>query len=46
MSFLIGKKAPDFKATAIMEDNSINENFVLSKFLSGKKGIVFFITLL
>ena len=42
MSFLIGKKAPDFKATAIMEDNSINENFVLSKFLSGKKGIVFF----
>lgn len=42
MSFLIGKKAPDFKATAIMGDNSINENFVLSKFLSGKKGIVFF----
>ena len=42
MSFLIGKKAPDFKATAIMGDNSVNENFVLSKFLSGKKGIVFF----
>ena len=42
MSFLIGKKAPDFKATAIMGDNSANENFILSEFLSGKKGIVFF----
>ena len=42
MSFLIGKKAPDFKATAIMRDNSANENFILSEFLSGKKGIVFF----
>ncbi|RST63832.1 peroxiredoxin [Candidatus Aquarickettsia rohweri] len=42
MSFLIGKKAPDFKAVAIMGDSSVNENFVLSKFLSGKKGIIFF----
>jgi len=42
MSFLIGKKAPDFKAVAVMGDSSVNENFVLSKFLSGKKGIIFF----
>ena len=42
MSFLIGKKAPDFKAIAVMGDSSVNENFVLSKFLSGKKGIIFF----
>jgi len=42
MSSLIGNKAPDFKATAVMGDNSINESFVLSSFLCGKKGIVFF----
>ena len=42
MSFLIGKKAPDFKAVAVMGDSLVNENFVLSKFLSGKKGIIFF----
>ena len=42
MSFLIGKKAPDFTATAVMPDNQINENFVLSKYLKGKKGILFF----
>ena len=42
MSFLIGKKAPDFNATAVMADNSINENFTLSKYLTGKKGVLFF----
>ena len=42
MSFLVGKKAPDFNATAVMPDNSINENFILSKYLTGKKGILFF----
>ena len=42
MSFLIGKKAPDFSTTAVMPDNSINENFTLSKYLKGKKGILFF----
>ena len=42
MSFLIGKKAPDFTATAVMPDNQINENFILSKYLKGKKGILFF----
>lgn len=42
MSCLISQKAPDFKATAIMGDNSINANFVLSEFLSKKKGLLFF----
>ena len=42
MSFLIGKKAPDFSTTAVMPDNSINENFTLSKYLKGKRGILFF----
>ena len=42
MSFLIGKKAPDFTATAVMPDNQTNENFILSKYLKGKKGILFF----
>ncbi|MFQ3307648.1 MAG: peroxiredoxin (alkyl hydroperoxide reductase subunit C) [Candidatus Midichloriaceae bacterium] len=42
MSFLIGNKAPDFTATAVMGDNSINENFKLSDVLKGKKGILFF----
>ncbi len=42
MSFLIGKKAPDFSATAILADNSIDEKFTLSRYLTGKKGILFF----
>ena len=42
MSFLIGKKAPDFTAVAVMGDNSINEKFTLSSYLAGKKGVLFF----
>lgn len=42
MSLLIANKAPDFKAVAVMNDNSINENFILSEYLSGHKGIIFF----
>ncbi|WPX96419.1 peroxiredoxin [Candidatus Bandiella euplotis] len=42
MSFLIGKKAPDFTAVTVMGDNSINDTFTLSKYLAGKKGILFF----
>ena len=42
MSLLVTKKALDFKATAIMGDNSINESFVLSEYLLKKKAVIFF----
>jgi len=42
MSILVGKTAPNFIATAVMPDNSINEGFELQTYLQGKKGILFF----
>ncbi len=42
MSVLVGKKAPDFTATTVMGDNSINENFNLHEYLKGKIGVLFF----
>ncbi len=42
MSVLVGKKAPDFTACAVMPNNEINENFNLSSYLKGKIGILFF----
>lgn len=42
MSVLVGKEAPDFTATAIMADNSINEKFSLKQHIKGKFGLVFF----
>lgn len=42
MSVLVGKKAPDFTAAAVMPDNSINENFNLTKYLDGRLGVLFF----
>lgn len=42
MSVLIGKKAPDFTAAAVMGDNQINESFNLTKYLDGDIGLVFF----
>ena len=41
MSQMIGKPAPDFTATAVMPDNTINEKFKLSD-LRGKYAFVFF----
>lgn len=41
MSHLIGKPAPDFKAKAVMPDNTINEAFSLSM-LKGKYVVLFF----
>lgn len=41
MSVLASRPAPDFTATAIMPDNSINENFTLSS-LKGKPVVLFF----
>lgn len=42
MSVLVGKKAPDFTANAVMANNEINANFNLSSYLKGKIGILFF----
>lgn len=42
MAVLVGKKAPDFTATAVMADNTINESFNLTEYLNGKIGILFF----
>lgn len=42
MSVLVGKEAPDFTATAVMPDNSINDKFNLKSYLKGKTGILFF----
>ena len=42
MSHLIGSPAPNFVATAVMPDNSINESFDLLKFLNGRIGVLFF----
>ncbi len=42
MTVLVGKQAPNFTATAVMENNEINENFNLTKHLNGKIGVLFF----
>jgi len=41
MSVLVGKKAPEFTAAAVMADGSINENFSLSDY-EGKAVVLFF----
>lgn len=41
MSVLVGRKAPDFTAAAVMPDGSIKENFKLSDY-RGKYVVVFF----
>jgi len=42
MSVLVGKKAPDFTAPAVMANNEIEQNFNLTKYLKGKSAILFF----
>lgn len=42
MSVLVGKKAPDFTAKAVLPNDSIDENFTMSKYIKGKIGILFF----
>jgi peroxiredoxin 2/4 len=42
MAVLVGKPAPDFTAKAILADNTIEENFNLTKFIKGKFGMLFF----
>ncbi len=41
MSCFVGQKAPDFKATAVMADNSFQDDFTLSG-LKGKYVVLFF----
>lgn len=41
MGVLVGKKAPDFTANAVMGDNEIKE-ITLSKIIKGKYGVLFF----
>ncbi len=42
MPVLVGKKAPDFTAAAVMGNNEINDKFNLHTFLKGKIGVLFF----
>ena len=42
MSVLVGKKAPNFTAKAVMEDGSINEEFNFLNHIKGKLGMLFF----
>lgn len=42
MSVLVGKIAPDFTASAVMPDNTINPSFNLKSYLNGKIGVLFF----
>lgn len=39
---LVGRKAPDFTAAAVMPDNQFDDNFTLSDYLKGSYGWVFF----
>jgi len=41
MSVLVGKQAPDFKATAVLADGTIKDDFKLSDFM-GKYVVLFF----
>ena len=42
MSILVGRKAPDFTADAVLANGTIVDNFNLSQTLEGKYGVVFF----
>lgn len=42
MSVLVGKKAPDFVAPAVMPNNEIDENFHFSDYVRGKYAVLFF----
>ena len=42
MSVLVGKRAPDFTAAAVMGNNEINDKFNLHTYLKNKIGVLFF----
>lgn len=42
MSILVGRKAPDFTAPAVLADGDIVDDFSLSDYLDGSYGVLFF----
>lgn len=42
MTLLIGKGAPDFTANAILKDQTVENDFSLSKYISGRKCVLLF----
>lgn len=42
MSILVGRKAPDFTASAVLGNGEINNHFQLSEVIKGKYGVIFF----
>mgnify|MGYP003587910098 CR=1 FL=1 len=42
MSVLVGKQAPDFTVSAVMPDNTINDNFNFKQYTNGKITVLFF----
>lgn len=42
MSVLVGRKAPDFTANAVMADGEINESFNFTDHIAGKYAVLFF----
>lgn len=42
MSVLVGKQAPDFTLSAVMPDNSIEDNFNFKNYIKGKIAVLFF----
>ena len=42
MSVLVGQKAPDFTAAAVLANGDIINEFNLHKYLNGKYGVMFF----
>ncbi len=42
MAVLVGKKAPDFTAPAVMGNNDIDEDFTLSEYTKGGYALLFF----
>ncbi|MGD9649575.1 MAG: peroxiredoxin [Dongiaceae bacterium] len=45
MTLLVGKPAPNFTALALMPDNSVNTEFNLDQYITGKVGVLFFYAL-
>jgi len=42
MSTLVGKPAPDFTAPAVLDDNTMVENFNFAEYIKGKEAVLFF----
>ena len=42
MSILVGRKAPDFTAAAVLGNGEVTNHFQLSEAIKGKYGLIFF----